>query len=174
MARWSTAFIYTDIETFTNHRQTVEPQTWQYKAQQVYLVKGHGHHREPTDRTYWLIHGWRPDSGEHKYWISNAPANTPVDVMLKVAFSRARAEHCFRIASDELGMSHYEGRSYVGLMRHLTLVLLMMLFAAEQAQKLRGEKKSQANRPAHQHAGPATDYRADHPRLESRLPAMAY
>ena len=46
----------------------------------------------------------------------------------------------FRLAKTEVGFGHYEGRSYVGLMRHMTLCDLVLLFAAEQTDRLRGGK----------------------------------
>ncbi len=123
-------------------RKTLGPQRWRVKAAQVHRVRGKSPHQEPTDRTYWLIHAWQPDTGESKYLLSNAPPHTPPAVLMKAAFSRARIEHCFRIAKDELGLSHFEGRSYVALMRHLTLCQLLMLFLAQQSDLLRGEKST--------------------------------
>jgi len=145
-ARWSDPFIYAQQQTFVLKRKTLAPVKWEIKAARVYLVEGKNSHRRPTDRTYWLIHGWQPETDEHKYWISNAPPGSDVSLLLKVAFSRARIEHCFRIASQELGMSHFEGRSYTGLMRHLILCQLVMLFAAEQTDRLRGEKSVHLDR----------------------------
>ena len=42
-------------------------------------------------------------------------------LLLQVAFHRANIEHLFRLAKGEVGLSHFEGRSYVGLMRHMIL-----------------------------------------------------
>lgn len=142
LVRWSEKFIYTDWQDVWLDRKTLGPQLWRVKAAQVHRVRGKSPHQEPTDRTYWLIHAWQPDTGESKYLLSNAPPHTPLAVLMKAAFSRARIEHCFRIAKDELGLSHFEGRSYVALMRHLTLCQLLMLFLAEQSDLLRGEKST--------------------------------
>ena len=51
-------------------------------------------------------------------------------------------EHVFRIAKTEIGFAHFEGRSYKGLMRHMILCQLVMLFIAEQTTRLRGEKST--------------------------------
>ncbi len=40
-------------------------------------------------------------------------------------------EHLFRLAKGEVGLGHFEGRSYVGLMRHMILCQLIVLFLAE-------------------------------------------
>ena len=42
-------------------------------------------------------------------------------LLVRVAFRRAGVEHCFRVCKSELGFTHYEGRSYTGLLRHLRL-----------------------------------------------------
>jgi SRSO17 transposase len=86
----------------------------------------------PTDQTYWLIVAHQPDTRQWKYFVSNAPANTPRKILLYVAFKHAEVEHQFRIAKSEIGFFDYEGRDYRGLMRHLLLCQVVMRFAAEQ------------------------------------------
>ena len=76
---------------------------------------------------------------------------------MKVAFTRAGVEHCFRIVKTEIGFAHFEGRSYKGLSRHMTLCQLVMLFIAEQTAQLRGEKSRSddgADRAGTEHAVP--------------------
>lgn len=77
---------------------------------------------------------------EVKYFVSNAASNTAVPTLLLVAFSRWRVERCFEDEKGELGLDHYEGRSYLGLKRHLILTAVSHLFLAEAHQRLRGEK----------------------------------
>ena len=84
------------------------------------------------------------DHGEIKYFISNAPPETTVEVLLLVAFSRWRIERCFEDDKGEIGLDHYEGRKYVGLKRHLVLSAVSLLFLAETRESLR-EKKSGAD-----------------------------
>jgi SRSO17 transposase len=93
----------------------------------------------PTDRTYWLIVAWNRATGEHKYFVSNAPPRTKLDLLLKVAFRRSEIEHLFRVAKDQVGLNHFEGRSYIGLMRHMILCQLIVLFLAEQTARLNAE-----------------------------------
>jgi SRSO17 transposase len=117
-------------------RKTLAPQVWEIKAQQVHLARD----GRPTERTYWLIVARHVETGEIKYFVSNAPPKTALTTLMKVAFTRAGVEHVFRIAKTEIGFSHFEGRSYRGLIRHMTLCQLVMLFVAEQTTRLRGEK----------------------------------
>jgi len=142
LVRFGQVFIYAPWVEVKIQRRTLAPQLWRVKAARVRRVIGKGHRRRPTERAYWLIHAHQPDSGEHKYFVSNAPARTPPATLMAAAFQRARVEHCFRIAKSELGMSHFEGRSYPALIRHLTLVQLLLLFLAEHVARLRGEKSA--------------------------------
>jgi len=135
VVRWSPAFVYQSWQAITFPRETVAPIVWDIKAAQVYLVDN-GH---PTDRTYWLIVAWNRATDEYKYFVSNAPPRTGLDLLLKVAFRRSQIEHLFRLAKDEVGLGHFEGRSYVGLMRHMILCQLVVLFLAEQAARLNAE-----------------------------------
>ena len=56
-------------------RQTLAPQTWKIKAAQVHLQRD----GKPTDRTYWLIVARNVDTGEVKYFVSNAPPQTSLN-----------------------------------------------------------------------------------------------
>ena len=117
-------------------RQTFGPQAWDVKAGQVHLQRD----GEPTDRTHWLIVARNVATAEVKYFVSNAPPHTPLATLLKVAFSRWGVEHAFRLAKTEVGFGHFEGRSWLGLLRHMVLCQLVLLFVAEQTGRLRGGK----------------------------------
>jgi len=75
-----------------------------------------------------------------KYFRSNAPEGTPTATLLRVALTRHRVERCFQDQKSELGLDHYEGRTYTGLMRHLYLTLVSYLFAMRAVEARRGEK----------------------------------
>jgi SRSO17 transposase len=117
-------------------RRTQEEQVWRVKAARVWLSSGAGWSPE----TYGLIWASNDATGEEKFFLSNAPADTPVEVLVRVAFRRACVEHVFRLCKSELGFTHFEGRHYGGLMRHLSLCLVAMAFVARHTQRLRGEK----------------------------------
>ena len=123
-------------------RKTLADQVWQVRAAQVHLARDGG----PTERTHWLIVARSAKTGEVKYFVSNAPPRTALLTLMKVAFTRAGVEHVFRLAKTEVGFGHFEGRSYRALMRHMTLCQLVLLFAAEQTGRLRGEKSGSDGR----------------------------
>jgi SRSO17 transposase len=133
---WGKPFLRQPWQTVQLQRQTLAPQTWKLKAAQVWLQR----EGQPTDRTYWLIVARNVETQEIKYFVSNAPPHTDLGKLLQVAFSRWGVEHVFRLVKSEIGFSHFEGRSYTGLHRHMILCQLVMLFTAEQTDRLRGEK----------------------------------
>lgn len=136
LSRFSSAWNQTDWQGVTLARLTLDSQEWEVRAGQVRRVRN----GEITDRTYWLIVAHNAATGEVKYFVSNAPSDTPLTTLMRVAFCRWNVEHAFRVAKTEIGLSHFEGRSYVSLMRHMIQCLLVMGFVAEHTDRLRGEK----------------------------------
>lgn len=121
------------------------PCVWHIKAAQVYLVKhqdGKAYYPMPTDRTYWLIAAWNQQTGEMKYFVSNAPAREKLETLLEVAFSRWRVETWFERAKQECGLGAFEVRTYTSLIRHWLACRLAMYFLADQTHRLRGEKSA--------------------------------
>lgn len=94
----------------------------------------------------WLIVARNVLDGELKYFLSNAPADTPPEVLLHVAFSRWHIERVFEDAKGQVGFDHFEVRNYLPLMRHLILSMVSFLFLIEEARKL-AKKKSGVVRP---------------------------
>lgn len=155
-AVWGKPFRDQDWQTIRLSRQTLAPQEWKTKAAQVYLQFD----GQPTPRTYWLIVARNTQTDEIKYFVSNAPPKTKLLTLLKVAFCRWNVEHTFRLAKTEIGFGHFEGRSWKGLLRHMILCQAVLLFVAEQTDKLRGEK-------------PGPDHGTDRPGAEHHLPTLA-
>lgn len=102
---------------------------WKYRSAQVFAA---GHRQV-------LVCAVNAATGEVKYFASNAVGRSPRTV-LRAGFRRAPIEHLFRLAKQEAGLTHFEGRSYRGLMRHMVLALAVMAFASMRAAQ--GPKKS--------------------------------
>ena len=56
----------------------------------------------------WLVVARHVLTGEVKYFLSNAPADTPAEVLLHVAFSRWHIERLFEEAQSHIGIDHFE------------------------------------------------------------------
>ena len=108
-------------------RQDLADEVWQAAEVPVWVRRGKGW----SERPYRLFLAHNARTGETKYFISNAPGEVDLAVLVRVAFARAAVEQCFEAQKGELGFGHYEGRNYTGLMRHLALCCLAGLFAAE-------------------------------------------
>jgi SRSO17 transposase len=80
------------------------------------------------------------DREEVKFFVSNAPPETPVSKLLLVGFSRWRVERCFEDQKSEIGLDQYEGRRYQGLKRHLILSCVSYLFLSRMREEFGGEK----------------------------------
>jgi SRSO17 transposase len=74
-------------------------------------------------REEWLIIEW-PAGAEapSDYWLSNLPADTTRQRLARLARLRWTIELDYRQLKGELGLDHYEGRSYAGFHHHCALV----------------------------------------------------
>ncbi len=77
----------------------------------------------------WLIAEWPTGHPKPvKYWLSNMPSNTPLKTLVRIGKIRWRVEHDYRELKTGLGIDHFEGRSFTGWHRHVTLVVLAQAF----------------------------------------------
>ena len=90
-------------------------------------------------RQHLLVAAVSEATAEVKYFLSNATGE-PVARLLAVAFRRWAIEQSFRLGKQEAGLMHYEGRDYTGLVRHLTLALVVPGLVATHAERLRGKE----------------------------------
>jgi len=74
-------------------------------------------------REEWLIAEW-PEGEEAPtdYWLSNLPADAEPERLARLARLRWKIELDYRQLKGELGLDHYEGRSYLGWHHHTALV----------------------------------------------------
>ncbi len=74
-------------------------------------------------RQEWLIIEW-PEGADlpSDYWLSNLPADTDHQRLARLARLRWTIELDYRQLKGELGLDHYEGRSYAGFHHHCALV----------------------------------------------------
>ena len=77
----------------------------------------------------WLLAEWPPQAGEPTdYWLSNLPPDTPITELARLAKIRWRVEHDYRELKTGLGLDQFEGRSFDGWHRHVTLAALAQAF----------------------------------------------
>lgn len=141
------------------HR-TIRDSVWRANAVMVWV----------GERQHMLIVAINEATAEVKYFLTNATSESLTRV-LTVAFRRCTVEHAFRLAKQEAGLMHYEGRDYTGLTRHLILALVVLGFVAVHTQRLRGEKSSGDGRAGVSSAQPPLCRVVPSPTSPSRITA---
>jgi len=107
----------------------------------------------------WLV-GEHRSTGERKYYLSNLSVDTPVKQLAGAIKARWVCEQGHQQLKEELGLDHFEGRSWKGLHRHALMTMIALAFL--QTQRLKqagGEKKNRRATPATQ----SPDSQASHP-----------
>ena len=83
----------------------------------------------------WLLVEWRID-GSIRYALSNLPPETPMTQAVELWKSRWHVEQGYQQLKEELGLDHFEGRSWPGFHHHATMCFLAYGFLA--LERLRG------------------------------------
>jgi SRSO17 transposase len=78
---------------------------------------------EPSWRRWLLVRRSVSAPGELAAYVVFAPQETPPEDMVRVAGMRWTIESCFEAAKSEVGLDHYEVRSWTGWYRHITLAM---------------------------------------------------
>lgn len=140
ICRYSPVFTEQSWQRIKVKEATRGPVIWEVKAARVHLVDTRSGRSQPTDRLYWLLVARHVETGEIKYFVSNAPANVTLEELLKAAFARWHVEKWFERSKQEVGLGAFEVRTYRSLIRHWLCCRLAMYFLAAATERLRGEK----------------------------------
>src|ERR1700712_3103363 len=119
----------------------------------------------------WLV-GERRSTGEQKYYVSNLPADATLKTLAAAIKARWICEQAHQQLREELGLDHFEGRSWTGLHRHALMTMIAYAFLQSRRLKAAGrKKKSRRAATTTQHAG----HPASHPRplRTSATPTMS-
>src|SRR3954467_13702372 len=118
----------------------------------------------------WLV-GEHRATGERKYYLSNLPPDATLERLAALIKGRGGWEELHQQLKDELGLDHFEGRSWRGLHHHALLCLLA--FAFLQHLRLGGKKgRDRARARAAARAEPARRAPRDRGRTDPRAPAL--
>jgi SRSO17 transposase len=125
-----------------------------------------GHRRRLPGEPAWLL-GERDTDGAPHYYLTNHPAGTPLRALVRAVKARWSCEQAHQQLKEELGLDHFEGRTWAGLHHHALFTLIS--FAFLQHLRLRevraaGEKNPAAPRPA------ASPQSAGRPARRHRVP----
>src|SRR6266567_2807952 len=120
-----------------------------------------GQQHLPGDEA-WLIGEYR-GSGEKKYYLANLPAATDLRRLAATIKARWICEQGHQQLKEELGLDHFEGRSWQGLHRHALMTMIAFAFLQKRRlKKVRREKKNSRTAAATKLARRASRHRRDH------------
>ncbi len=130
-----------------------------FAARRVRIAEGHKHRMldnrvqcMPGDEV-WLV-GERRSTGEQKYYVSNLPADATLKMLAAAIKARWICEQAHQQLKEELGLDHFEGRSWIGLHRHALMAMIAYAFLQSRRLKAAGrKKKSRGPAATTEHAG---------------------
>src|SRR5215216_1744713 len=115
----------------------------------------------------WLLAEWPEGEGEPtKYWLSTLPETAPLEELVATAKLRWRVERDFEELKQELGLGHFEGRSWRGFHHHASLCIAAYGFLVAERWRFRPPGR----RPRPRAPERPADYR---PRNPPRAPRAA-
>src|SRR5256714_1737492 len=102
-------------------------------------IKDKGQQHLPGEEA-WLI-GEHRSSGEKKYYLANLPAKTDLRPLAATIKARWICEQAHQQLKEELGLDHFEGRSWQGLHRHALMTMIAYAFLQHRRLAQAGRKK---------------------------------
>ncbi len=98
----------------------------------VWVQPSHGHaHGQVTEPMQWLLVEWPKDAEKPtKFWLSNLPEGASLRDLVYWAKIRWWVEQNYQQLKEEIGLDHFEGRSWAGWHHHVTLAMVAFDFLA--------------------------------------------
>ena len=125
----------------------------------------------------WLV-GEHRASGERKYYLANLPAGAALKELAATIKGRWVCKQAHQQLKEELGLDHFEGRSWSGLHRHALMTLIAFAFLQHQRLAAVGRGKKERTAAPTEPAGNAAGHPGSpHPRASiahalAALPTM--
>jgi SRSO17 transposase len=84
----------------------------------------------PPSEELWLLCEWQSCDGEPRFHLSTLPANVSLKELVRITKLRWRVERDYQDLKGEVGLDHFEGRTWRGFHRHATLCAVAHGFLA--------------------------------------------
>ena len=105
-------------------------QASRFAAVRVHLAHRHAEGAGPGPEV-WLLSEWpRDEPAPTKYYLSSLPATTPLRTLVRFGKLRWRIERDYQELKGELGLDHFEGRTWNGFHHHVALCAAAHAFLA--------------------------------------------
>lgn len=105
--------------------------TARFAFARVRLAERHTKGRPPSDEL-WLVAEHRPGNNEYKFYVSDLPAQTAKRELARLVKLRWRIERDYQEMKGQVGLDHFEGRTWRGFHHHVTLCGVAHAFLALQ------------------------------------------
>ena len=103
--------------------------TGRFGFARVQLAERHTKGRPPSE-PLWLICEWRPAKKQYRFHVSNLAESTSKRELVRLTKLRWRIERDYQEMKGEIGLDHYEGRTWRGFHHHVTLCAVAHGFLA--------------------------------------------
>jgi SRSO17 transposase len=131
------------------------PITGRFATVRVRPSNGPKRRRQILEPVQWLLVEWPVTAPEPtKFWLSNLPEDTSLTELIYWAKLRWWVEQNYQQLKDDLGLDHFEGRSWTGWHHHVTLTMIAFNFLVTEG--FRSKKNFWVDPPTRQ-KGTATD-----------------
>jgi SRSO17 transposase len=105
-------------------------QSSRFAAMRVRVATGH-RRGQAAGEPQWLLCAWpRGEDEPAKYWLSTLPIGASLKDLVRGAKLRWRVERDYQEMKQELGLDHFEGRTWRGFHHHATLCAMAHGFLA--------------------------------------------
>ncbi|WP_095961516.1 IS701 family transposase [Corallococcus macrosporus] len=105
-------------------------QSSRFAALRVRTAERHMERAAPSEEVWLLVEWPRGEAGPTKYYLSSLPEDTPLKELVRMARLRWRVERDYQEMKGEVGLDHFEGRSWRGFHHHATLCMVAHGFLA--------------------------------------------
>jgi hypothetical protein len=140
----------------------------------VRACSAHRHRTLPDRAPEWLLVEW-PDGEDEptRYWLSTLPEDIGFERLVELTKLRWRIERDYQELKQEVGLNHFEGRSWRGLHHHATLCIAAYGFLVSERETIPpsglGSARPGAQSalpPGYQSRGATPQARTPHPQLD--------
>lgn len=114
-------------QTLVLREGTKGPLAFQFARLRVFVVR----HRRMGGPCWLLLRRGLEADAKIQYYVSNAGADVPLEIMALVTGTRHKVEEFFEDAKGHLGMADYESRSWTSWHHHMSLVALAHLYVTQ-------------------------------------------
>ena len=105
-------------------------QSSRFTAMRVRVATGHRRGQPPGELQWLLCALPKGEAAPAKFWLSTLPVNTSLKDLVRCAKLRWRVERDYQEMKQELGLDHFEGRTWRGFHHHASLCLIAHGFLA--------------------------------------------